>query len=85
MSITPKGHAAMHMRQPLQTSDWITTVSNSVRMIAPVGQTSRQPAWTQCLHTSLIMSQRPWLRSSLNCSTNLTWRQWIPSSRRVLS
>ena len=30
-------------------------MSNSVRMMAPVGQTSRQPAWTQCLQTSLIM------------------------------
>src|SRR3954470_13494120 len=27
-------------------------VSNSVRMIAPVGQFSRQPARWQCLHTS---------------------------------
>src|SRR2546430_10930400 len=25
-------------RHPLQTSDWITTVSKSVRMMAPVGQ-----------------------------------------------
>src|SRR5882672_9049477 len=64
---------------------WMTTVSNSVRMIAPVGQTSRQAAWTQCLHTSLISSHRPSFRSSANCSTNLTWRQWMPSSLRVLS
>jgi hypothetical protein len=28
------------------------TVSNSVRMSAPVGQASRQPAFVQCLHTS---------------------------------
>ena len=75
----------MQSRQPLQTSDWMTTVSNSVRMIAPVGQTSRQPAWTQCLQTSLIISQRPSLRSSVNCSMNLTCRQWMPSSARVLS
>ena len=64
MSITPNGQAAMQSRQPLQASDWITTVSNSVRMIAPVGQTSRQGALTQCLQTSLIMSQRPSCRSS---------------------
>ena len=27
-------------------------------MIAPVGQASRQPAFVQCLQTSLIISQR---------------------------
>src|SRR5687767_1604685 len=76
----------MQSRQPLQVSDWITTVSNSVRMMAPVGQTSRQAAWTQCLQTSLIMSQRACcVRSSENCSMNLTWRQLLPSSFRVLS
>ena len=75
----------MQSRQPLQASDWMTTVSNSVRMIAPVGHTSRHAACTQCLHTSLISSQRPSLRSSVNCSMNLTWRQWMPSSLRVLS
>ena len=37
---------------------WITTVPNSVRKIAPVGQTSRQAAWVQCLQTSEIISQR---------------------------
>jgi len=84
MSITPKGQAAMQARQPLHTSDWITTVSNSVRMIAPVGQTSRHPAWTQCLHTSLIISQRP-LYGPSNCSMNLTCRQCVPSSFLVLS
>ncbi len=83
--ITPNGQAAMQSRQPLQTFDWMTTVSNSVRMMAPVGQTSRHPAWTQCLQTSLIMSQRPPSRSAGNCSTNLTCRQWMPSSWRVLS
>src|SRR5205814_5175441 len=85
MSMTPNGQAPMQSRQPLQTSDWMTTVSNSVRMIAPVGQTSRQPARTQCLQTSDIISQRPWRRSASNCSMNFTWRQWMPSSRRVLS
>jgi len=42
----------------LQTSGWTTTVPNSVRISAPVGQTSRQAAWVQCLHTSLDISQR---------------------------
>ena len=31
---------------------------NSVRKSAPVGHTSRQPAWVQCLHTSELMSHR---------------------------
>jgi len=74
MSMTPNGQAAMQARQPLQTSDWITTVSNSVRMMAPVGHTSRHPAWTQCLHTSLIISQRP-SYGPLNCSMKRTCRQ----------
>src|ERR1700735_3985868 len=39
-------------------SSWTTTVPNSVRISAPVGQTSRQPASEQCLHTSLDISQR---------------------------
>jgi hypothetical protein len=85
MSMTPKGQAPMQARHPLQVSLWITTVSNSVRMMAPVGQTSRHGALTQCLQTSLIISQRPSTRLSLNCSMNFTWRQWIPSSRSVLS
>jgi len=84
MSITPNGQAAMQSRQPLQTSCWMMTVSNSVRVMAPVGQTSRQPAWTQCLQTSLIINQRPlWLAS--NCSMNFTCRQSTPDRRRVLS
>src|SRR5215218_6134100 len=35
-----------------------TTVPNSVRNSAPVGQTSRQPACVQCLHTSELINQR---------------------------
>src|SRR3954453_1051006 len=35
-----------------------TTVPNSVRNSAPVGQTSRQPACVQCLQTSEDISQR---------------------------
>src|SRR2546426_4914080 len=88
MSMTPNGHAPMQSRQPLQTSDWMTTVSNSVRVIAPVGQTSRQPAWTQCLHTSDIISQRPPTRFGLlrsKSSTNLTCLNVVPDSASVLS
>src|SRR5207237_10635338 len=64
------------------------TVSNSVRTIAPVGHTSRQPAWTQCLHTSDIINQRPPTRFgsvTSNCSMNLTWRYVVPESSTVLS
>ena len=34
-----------------------TTVPNSVRNSAPVGQASRQPACVQCLHTSELMPE----------------------------
>ena len=47
----------MQSRHPLQTSGWMYTVSNSVRMIAFVGHTSMQLACAQCLQTSLIMFQ----------------------------
>jgi hypothetical protein len=88
-------------------SAWITTVSNSVRMIAPVGQASMQPAFVQCLQTSDMNSQRssggapasaictrsgspsPATPSAaaVGCSTstNRTWRQVDPDSRRVWS
>src|SRR5690625_2218008 len=56
--MTPKGHPATHVPHPLQMSSWTTTVSNSVRNRAPVGHTSRQPAWVQCLHTSEDISHR---------------------------
>src|SRR3954451_1405262 len=39
-------------------SPWTTTVPNSVRNSAPVGQTSRQPACVQCLQTSELISHR---------------------------
>src|SRR3954463_15269813 len=45
-------------------SCWTTTVPNSVRNRAPVGQTSRQPASVQCLHTSDSISQRKSVRVS---------------------
>ena len=44
-----------------------TTVPNSVRNSAPVGQTSRQPACVQCLHTSEAISQRNAVRPSAPC------------------
>src|SRR3954447_2862608 len=79
----------MQLRQPLQTSGWMKTVSNSVRMIAPVGQTSRQLACVQCLQTSDIISQAlpcpaP-TTSSGTRSRNCTCRQFCASSCPVLS
>ena len=87
MWMTPNGQALTQSRQPLQAGPWMYTVSNSVRMIAPVGQTSRHGAWTQCLHTSDIISQAAWLRSGsvLNCSMNLTCRQLTSEKEPVLS
>src|SRR4051812_24104584 len=57
-SITPNGQAGTQYPQPLQMSSCTTTVPNSVRNSEPVGQTSRQPACVQCLHTSDDISQR---------------------------
>jgi hypothetical protein len=69
--MTPYGQAEMQSRQPLQTSGWMNTVSNSVRMIAPVGHTSRQLACWQCLHTSDIISHAlPW---PAPCGSSGTW------------
>src|SRR3954465_7102891 len=56
--MTPYGQAGTQYPQPLQMSPWTTTVPNSVRNSAPVGQTSRQPACVQCLQTSDDISQR---------------------------
>src|SRR5487761_1416310 len=56
--MTPNGQAGTQYPQPLQTSSCTTTVPNSVLNSAPVGQTSRQAASVQCLHTSLDISQR---------------------------
>src|SRR5665811_714386 len=63
-SITPYGQAGMQYPQPLQTSSCTTTVPNSVRNSAPVGQTSRQAACVQCLHTSEDINQRNSIRPS---------------------
>src|SRR5205085_2854147 len=56
--IAPYGHDGTQYWQPLQISCWMTTVPNSVRVIAPVGHASRQPAFSQCLQMSLRKSQR---------------------------
>ena len=69
----------MQLRQPLHTSCWMKTLSNSVRMMAPVGQTCMHEACSQCLQTSDIISQA-WplptdVGASATCSMNLTWRQ----------
>src|SRR5438045_8738606 len=89
MPMAPYGHAAMQFRQPLHTSCWMKTVLNSVRMMAPVGQTSMQLACLQCLQTSDIISHAAPLPavadSSGTCSMNLTCRQFCESSEPVLS
>src|SRR5919198_4857996 len=61
----------------------MTTVPNSVRVIAPVGHTSRQPACVQCLQTSELISHRN--PPSTCCSTKATWRQVFAFSSPVLS
>src|SRR3954447_9401221 len=83
LEMTPNGHAVTQYPQPLHTSSWMTTVPNSVRVIAPVGQTSRQPACVQCLQTSLDISQR--MPSFVCCSMNATCRQVFALSSPVLS
>ena len=79
----------MQLRQPLQTEGWMKTLSNSVRMIAPVGQTSMQLAWLQCLQTSDIRSQAlPWPATSVwsgTLSISCTCRQFWASRLPVLS
>src|SRR3954471_12916135 len=50
--MTPYGQAGTQYPQPLQMSSCTTTVPYSVRNSEPVGQTSRQAAWVQCLQTS---------------------------------
>src|SRR5262249_29040766 len=90
MPITPYGQAATQFRHPLHTSCWMKTVSNSVRMMAPVGQTSMQLACLQCLQTSDIISQATPLPCvatgwSVTCSTKSTWRQFWASRLPVLS
>src|SRR5258707_15491255 len=52
--------------------------------MAPVGHASWHGAFTQCLHTSLIISQRPGPLSG-NCSMNFTCRHDCADSAPVLS
>src|SRR5919202_4852717 len=79
-------------------SSCTTTVPYSVRQSKPVGQTSRQAAWVQCLQTSELISQRsgsspaasspassPSTRNGFRCSTKATWRQELAPSSEVLS
>src|SRR3954451_16311930 len=90
----------MQYPQPLQMSSCTTTVSNSVRNSAPVGQTSRQAACSQCLQTSDAISQRSESPScsvarppapstptcsALDCSMNATWRHVSAPRSIVLS
>src|SRR4051795_3134225 len=90
--MTPNGQAGTQEPQPLQTSCCTTTVPNSVRKSAPVGQTSRHPASVQCLQTSELISQRRTssLPSSSTvfasaCSTNCTCRHVFAPRSCVLS
>src|SRR6266566_2543272 len=75
----------MQYPQPLQMSSCTTTVPNSVRNNAPVGHTSRQAAWVQCLHTSELISQRMPPASGSGFSMKATWRHELAPSSPVLS
>src|SRR5882724_7938633 len=77
--MTPKGQAATQDEQPLQMSGWMKTFSNSLWMIAPVGHACWQGAVTQCLQTSLIISQRPSLGSLSNASRENPVSEWLKS------
>ena len=76
----------MQYPQPLQTSGWRTTVSNSVLISAPVGHASRQPACVQCLHTSDMKTHEGDAgSSSASSSTNRTCRHVVAPSSLVKS
>src|SRR2546430_1114860 len=66
-------------------SSWTTTEPNSVRNNDPVGQTSRQAACVQCLHTSEDISQRVPSFAGRVCSMNATCRQVLALNEPVLS
>src|SRR5205823_9667740 len=67
------------------------TPPNSVRTIAPVGQASRHPAFSQCLQTSdekdheFISGALPPKPGSGVCSTNFTCRHVCAPTAPVLS
>src|SRR3954468_24292428 len=88
LSSTPNGQAGTQYPQPLQTSSCTTTVPNSVRKSAPVGQTSRHAACVQCLQTSDAISHPGPSRSgerTVGVSTKATCRQVSAPSACVLS
>src|ERR1051326_482846 len=72
-------------------SSCTTTVPNSVRISEPVGQTSRQAACEQCLHTFDDISHltpvepSPFVSNGFSCSTNATCRHEFAPSVDVLS
>src|SRR5215469_2681025 len=67
------------------------TPPNSVRTIEPVGQASRQPAFSQCLHTSeenvqdVCSPRLPPIPGTGVCSTNFTCRHVEAPTAPVLS
>src|SRR3954471_839710 len=61
-------------------SSWTTTVPNSVRNSDPVGQTSRQAALVQCLHTSDDINQRKSVRRSGSASAPGSEKDGMPRS-----
>src|SRR5438270_11131810 len=89
--MTPNGQAGTQYPQPLHTSSCTTTVPYSVRKSEPVGQTSRQAACVQCLHTSDSISQRkpvvpsPFATNGFSCSMKATCRQVFAFSSPVWS
>src|ERR1700712_4716111 len=61
-------------------SSCTTTVPNSVRNSEPVGQTSRQAALVQCLHTSEDINQRKSVRSAGSASAPGSENDGMPRS-----
>src|SRR5262245_14234751 len=61
------------------------TVSNSVRMIEPVGHASRHAAVRQCLHTYDINNHENFVFSTIGRSTNATCRHVDAPRCTVLS
>src|SRR5205085_11570974 len=85
-SMTPNGHADTQYPHPLQMSGCTNTVSNSVRMIDPVGHASRHAAVSQCLQTSDSMSHANGSSSEMpGFSMNATCRHVDAPSAIVLS
>src|SRR5262245_61008334 len=66
-------------------SGWTNTVSNSVRMIDPVGHASRHAAVWQCLQTSDMSNHENFVFSTIGRSTNATCRHVDAPRCTVLS